>query len=118
MGVLVWWGTIMLRKPLLALGLRQGTWFDLPWLGLAAGRALGGWIGVTRWAARAAKTVMGWAMLVGFLWFAGVLAGGLLVGMGVSAETADRVPVWMAWLGVGLGVFATGVAGMERVGKK
>ncbi len=103
LGVLVGWATIFAIPTLVRMGVAPRLASRAPWAGFALGAAWGVSLAFSRGARDALLYTCAPLVLGGVLWFVGVLAGGLLVGMGLGPQLADYVPLAGFAVGVGLG---------------
>ena len=113
LGILLGWASVFLIPVLVHAGFASRTANRLPFLGFFLGLALG----VASAVSQTTKGLLSYALLVpicgAVFWFFGLLGGGLLIGFGVSPDTADYVPVAGFCLGTAIALLPGLVIGSE-----
>jgi hypothetical protein len=113
MGVALGWASVYLIPRLVHAGVTERTANRLPFVAFALGLA---W-GLLSAVSKTALGLLTFAVVVpltgAVFWSFGVLLGGLLVGCGVSSDSADYVPVIGFCLGAGLALLPGLVIGSE-----
>jgi hypothetical protein len=116
LGIVLGWAAVFLIPLGVRMGIPERAANRLPFLGFFLGLGLG----LASALSRTVKGVLSYAVLVpicgGVFWFFGVLLGGLLVGVGLSPDAADYVPIVGFCLGVGVALLPGLVVGSEAIG--
>lgn len=115
MGFAVSYASFLARPLLESAGMSEVTLARLPRYTFPGGLALGLAMGLSKPVKEYLLGIGGAFLLGAVLWFFGVFAGGLLVGMGVSEEVADWIPTVAFVAGLGLGLVPAFVIAKEKI---
>jgi len=115
MGFVVSYASFLARPLLESAGMSERALARLPRFTFLGGSALGLAMGLSKSVKEYLLGIGGAFLLGAVLWFFGVFAGGLLVGMGVSEEVADWIPTGAFVAGLVLGLVPTFVIAKEKI---